>query len=301
MSGPKTYAPTLTPEQQRRIELIAESERLNTQFSELLRRYKEKSSSKSLDEGIRLKLEEDTKKQRDSIENYVQCFKAEFSGYEYERMLSDEEILAKKRVEYDNVIEQYARVCAVLDIEMADCFEFDELRYDEIISQVKVETKRLEQVQIKQLQDKLIYDTTLKVLAEMGYELVGANSIVKKTGVTVKSTLLRLDKDTAVNITSTSNGQYTFELVSVNDDGHYLTEKEIKKLLDLMLLKCPDDFKIMKEKYAKEGIVLDDVIERAPDISYCRAKNLNDYIPLSEDAKECSTCLRETECMNGTV
>lgn len=304
MSGPKSYTPVLTPEERARLEMIAEERRKQAEFNRLLSEFKRNRTDSSyynnLDKEMVVVANNERTRLSATVANYVsQGMDTDFSAYKEARIPTEEEISLKKQHEYSIALENYARICTVLNMEMADCFEYDEVRFDELIEQVRAETQRLEDLQVQQMQDQLIYETSLRVLAEMGYELIGDNTITKKSGITVKSTLLRLDEDTAVNLTRTSNGQYTFELVGVNKDGHHPTELEIKKLFELMCSKCHGDFIIIREKLAQCGIVMNDVNAREPDISYCRSKNISEY--MASDAEESEACCEEKRQKNGKV
>lgn len=304
MSGPKSYSVVLTAEERARLEKLAEEQRKQAEFNRIVSEFRKTLSDSSYYSKIEDEMSAVSNSERERIaasvaEFAAQDVAADFSSYKEDRIPSDIEISLKKRHEYDAALEDYARICSVLNLDMADCFKYDESRYEELIQQVRAETQRLENLQVQQMQDQLIYETSLKVLAEMGYELIGDKSITKRSGITVKSTLLRLDDDTAVNLTSTSNGQYTFELVSVNNDGHYPTENEISKLFELMCTKCRGDFTIIRKKLAQYGLVMEDVIERDPDISYCRSKNIEDYTSHKQD--ECEIPCEEKRHLNGEV
>lgn len=300
MSGPITYSAEFSPEIKAMLKMRAEERRMITSYENLLSEFKNQSTLSSKNIQIENKKEIEQRRINASVKEYVSRNSiADFSAYKGERIPTDTEISFKKQQEYDNVLENYARICSVLNVDMADCFKYDESRYDELIEQVKAETQRLEKLQIQQLQNQLIYETSLKVLAEMGYELIGENTITKKSGISIKSTLLRIDEDTAVNLTMTPNGQYTFELVGINNDGHAPTESEITKLFSLMCSKCHGDFVMIRKKMAEHGVMINDVNERNPDISYCRSKNISDYSQSKEDESEMNC--EEKRQLNGKI
>jgi len=305
MSGPKSYTPALTPEQRARLEKEAEERRKQAEFNQILSDFKNNRTDENYYRNIKDEAARSAAAERERILSSIANFASQetntdFSAYKDERIPSELEIELQKRDEYGVALENYARICAVMNMDMADCFEYEKSRCEELTQQIKAETQRLENLQVEQMQNQLIYAASLDVLSEMGYELIGDNTLTKKSGITVKSTLLRLDNDTAINLTSTSNGQYTFELVGVNNDGHYPTEAEITKLFELMCSKCHIDFATFKTKLTQKGIIMNNMNERTPDISYCRTKKISDYTNVAE-ASEATAACDEMRRLNGKI
>lgn len=305
MSGPKSYTPALTPEQRARLEKEAEEYRKQAEFNQILSDFKNNRTNENYYKNIKGEATKSAATERERISSSIANFarqeaNTDFSAYKDERIPSELEIELQKRNEYDVALENYARICAVMNMDMADCFEYEKSRCEELTEQIKTETQRLENLQVEQMQNQLIYAASLDVLSEMGYELIGDNTLTKKSGITVKSTLLRLDNDTAINLTSTSNGQYTFELVGVNSDGHYPTEAEIAKLFELMCSKCHVDFATFTSKLAQKGIIMNDTNERTPDISYCRSKKIGDYTAIAAENEAAAEC-DEKRRFNGKI
>lgn len=305
MSGPKSYTPVLTPEQKARLEKEAEERRKQAEFNQILSSFKNNRTDENYYKNVKDNAAMSAADERERIMSSIVNFttheaNTDFSTYKDERIPSELEIELQKREEYDAALENYARICAVMNMNMADCFEYEKTRCEELTEQIKAETQRLENLQVEQMQNQLIYAASLDTLSEMGYELIGDNTITKKSGITVKSTLLRLDNDTAINLTSTSNGQYTFELVGVNSDGHYPTDAEIAKLFELMCSKCHIDFATFKSKLAQKGIIMNDTNERTPDISYCRSKKIGDYTVVA-DTSEAVAESDEKRQLNGKI
>lgn len=305
MSGPKSYTPALTPEQRARLEKEAEERRKQAEFNQILSDFKNNRTDENYYKNIKGEAAKSATTERERISSSITNFamqeaNTDFSAYKDERIPSELENELQKREEYDTALENYARICTVMNMDMADCFEYEKSRCEELTEQIKAETQRLENLQVEQMQNQLIYAASLDVLSEMGYELIGDNTLTKKSGITVKSTLLRLDNDTAINLTSTSNGQYTFELVGVNSDGHYPTEAEIAKLFELMCSKCHVDFATFKSKLAQKGIIMNDTNERTPDISYCRSKKIGDYTAIAAESEAAAEC-DEKRRFNGKI
>lgn len=305
MSGPKSYTPALTAEQRARLEKEAEERRKQAEFNQILSDFKNNRRDENYFRNIKVETAKSATDERErilsSIANFMsQETNTDFSVYKDERIPSELEFELQKRNEYDVALENYARICAAMNMAMADCFEYEKSRCEELTEQIKAETQRLENLQVEQMQNQLIYTASLDVLSEMGYELIGDNTLTKKSGITVKSTLLRLDNDTAINLTSTSNGQYTFELVGVNNDGHYPTEAEITKLFELMCSKCHVDFATFKSKLAQKGILMNDTNERTPDVSYCRSKKIGDYTNVAQASVVTAEC-DEMRRLNGKI
>lgn len=293
MSGPKSYTPVLTAEQIARLEKEAEERRKEAEFQRILREFREHRNDKEYQEKLQFELANIEAAERDKIMSSISTFISQnvsfdFSKYAGERILTAEEVAKQKYLQYKEALGKYSSICEIMEVPMADCFGYDETRSDELIQQIIAETKRLESLQVERMKNKLIYDTSLMVLEEMGYKLIGNNIITKKSGVSVNSTLFRIDENTAVNLTCTSNGQYTFELVGVNEDGHAPSESEISKLLQLMNTQCHADFQVIREKLAKKGIVMCDTVERPPDKNYCRSKNIRNYCTVIAEEENCA-------------
>lgn len=273
MSGPKTYYPGLTDEERAWIENSAKQLRELADYKLKLSSFKERIETTICGSNIsRIKI------RKSNVEEDVS--------------------FSSDKAEYDIALENYARICSVMDIEMADCFAYDESRAYELTSQMREETERLETMQVKQAQNQYIYDSSIKVLKEMGYELIGNESTKKRNGKTVTSTMLALDADTAVNLVSTSDGQYTFEFVGIDHDESQITEARISELFELMQTKCHIDFVHFGQKLRELGIELEQVNERPPDKSFCRFKRICDK---KKDSDEITAKVREEHTINGKI
>lgn len=273
MSGPKTYYPGLTDEERAWIENNAKQLRELADYKLKLSSFKERIKTVNCGGNIsRIKISKST--------------------------LDEEMSFTSEKAAYDIALENYARICSVLDIEIADCFAYDESCASELALQMREETERLEAMQIKQAQNQYIYDSSIKVLQEMGYDLIGNESTKKHNGTTVTSTMLALDADTAVNLVSTSDGQYTFEFVGIDHDEAQITEERITELFELMQTKCHIDFVHFGQKLGELGIELKQVNERHPDRSFCRFKRI------SNKKKGCNKIVvnaREGQSFNGKI
>lgn len=302
MSGPKSYEVMLTPEERARIQREAEERRRLADFRKLLSGTNAvvQRSSFNMDEAIKAEKE----KIRSSISGFSSgSMDSDFSEYEGEYIPTQKDIDTQKRTRYDNALEEYARICAVLDRPMANCFDYDEEHCDEITQQMISETERLHELQIEQIQNQHIYESSIKVLEDMGYKLIGDNCITKRSGSKVRSTLLRLDEKTAVNLVQTSNGQYTFELVGVSDDYSPLSEADVMHLFELMKTTCHADFPVFRAKLREYGVLMENTNERPPAIEYCRAKNIKEYSKTlaNTDCESAEEAAQKKEIINGSI
>ncbi len=282
MSGPKSYTPYISPEMREKFRRETEERMRKEKYNTILKDIREINDDPEYNRRVENELAAVGQAERQRILASVadlagKSIGTDFSEYKEERIPTKAEIAGKKRAEYDAVMLDYCSICAVLNMQPANCFGYQEERCDELVSQIRSETERLKQVQITEAQNRMIYEASLQVLKEMGYEIIGSDTIRKRSGATVNSTLFRLDNNTAINLTCTSNGQYTFETVGISNDDHSPSESEIRHIYDVMCATCPMAFTEFMDRLSQKDILLTEVNKRPPDIDQCRVKNISSY------------------------
>lgn len=282
MSGPKSYTPYISPEMREKLRREAEERMRQEKYNAIMNDIRKRTSDPEYMHRLENELAAVGEEERQRIlESAVKFTKAsigtDFSEYKEDRIPTQAEVAGKKRAEYDAAMLDYRSICAVMGMQPADCFDYQEERCDELVSQMISETERLKQVQLTEAQNRMIYESSLQVLRDMGYEIIGSDTIRKRSGAAVSSTLFRLDDDTAINLTCTSNGQYTFETVGISSDSHSPSESEIRHIYDVMCTTCPMAFSEFMDRLSQKDIRLTEVNKRPPDIEQCRIKNISSY------------------------
>lgn len=284
MSGSTSYTVVLTPEQEAAYRARLALQLKEAAFQKLLNTYRQNNAELQRmlnDENSELRRtareQQQEKLRAHDAQFVISSIGTDLSEYKGEYIPTEKELAQQKLNAYSEVLRDYAQACAVLGREMDDCFQYDEERCDELIEQLQQETERLKELRLQQMKNEFIYENSVKVLEEMGYKLVGDHTIIKKSGAMVKSTLLKLDEKTAVNLVSTQDGQYTFELVGVTQEGHKPTEEELENLFRVMGETCEFRNTEYQRRMKEHGCIMENINIRPLDRSVCRTKELSKY------------------------
>lgn len=295
MSGSTSYTVVLTPEEEAAYRAALALQLKEAAFQNLLDTYRRNNA-----ELRRIMNDENSELRRTAREQQQEKLRAhdaqfairsigtDLSEYKGEYIPTEKELAQQKLSVYSEVLQEYAQACAVLERKMDDCFQYDEERCDELIEQMKQETERLKELRLQQMKNEFIYENSIKVLEEMGYKLVGDHTVVKKSGAKVKSTLLKLDEKTAVNLVSTQDGQYTFELVGVTQEGHKPTEEELENLFRVMGETCEFRNAEFQRRMRAHGCIMENVNIRPLDRDACRTKEISKYKATNSSDREVS-------------
>lgn len=115
-----------------------------------------------------------------------------------------------------------------------------------------------------------------EAMAEMGYSLMGRSSSRKKNGKRLKKELYLFDEGTAVNITTSDNGQIIMELGGLDDRDRVPTVAESRQLCQEMDSFC-DDYDQIEQYLRKKGIETRKISVLPPGEQYAQIINTGDY------------------------
>lgn len=297
MSSSTTFGGGISNREWRRIQREMEEARKRAEYEAMLRKFDRdmsdlKQKAKALDEIINSATSEGSAMVRQQQIEKLRQDSAQYTGggistdlaeYEGEYIPTDEELALQKKSVYDKALESYAQMCALMGREMDTCFQYDDARRDVLVKQLTDETERLEKIYLEQKKNIYIYETAVKVLKDMGYELVGDYSFTQRSGAEIKSTLLKMDDNTGVNLVRTPDGQYTFELVGVAEDDHAITEAEIEELFKKMDATCIPRNTIFRKKMEENGVIMNNINIRPADRDMCRLKDIRKYTQTEQE------------------
>lgn len=186
---------------------------------------------------------------------------------------------------FEAALNEYISACIFAQKDVPDCFQFDSERSEEFTAFLKRESQRIMNEAINELVDQEAYQASIDVLKEMGYSVIGVNNV---NGI--RSTLLRVKDNIGVNIiTSTDSdgtARYTYEVVGITDDGHNVTDDERETILRSMSKMCLDEFTEFISKIEEKGFAVKNMIDRPPNVKYCKNKCVSDYAKIPENAQK---------------
>ena len=183
-----------------------------------------------------------------------------------------EEEYQKLNAKYESLLTKYQALCKMLKKpkEKTICSE-------ESIAFLQKEIKEMEMIIADDDEQSYISDCIDEVMSEMGYIVLGARDIQKKSGKRFHNDLYSYSDGTAVNVTYSEDGKISMELGGLDEIDRIPNETESYKLCEDMEDFC-DDFSEIEKRLAKKGVILKDRLSMLPPTSdYAQIINTSDY------------------------
>jgi hypothetical protein len=145
----------------------------------------------------------------------------------------------------------------------------------------------LEKEILMQTEQSYISDSIKEVMIEMDYDILGNQSVTKRSGKRFRNELFSYGDGTAINVTYDDEGQIAMELGGISRTDRIPTSEETKVLCKDMESFCTD-FKIFEEKLKEKGVTVSTRISMSPPIAeHATIINIDDYnitevIPIKE-------------------
>ena len=165
--------------------------------------------------------------------------------------------------EYENLKLQYQILAGELMEPVRD-YPFSK----ENLKTLEAEVQRLEQLSFHGQEQEYIKAAVDEAMVEMGYELVGNRSVVKKSGKSFRNNLYVLEEGTAVNVTFSENG--------LDDTDRMPEAEEAEELAEDMRAFCTD-YAALEKKLAKKGVAISPITMLPPSPEYASVINTSDY------------------------
>jgi hypothetical protein len=116
-----------------------------------------------------------------------------------------------------------------------------------------------------------------EVMIEMGYDLLGGRTVVKKTGKKFKNELYSFDNDVVLNVAYSSDGVISMEVGKADKSDRVPTSYEAEKLVEEMQEFCAD-FVEIENKLKTRGVLIKNwVSHMSPTIDHTHIINIDDY------------------------
>lgn len=140
----------------------------------------------------------------------------------------------------------------------------------------KSKTEELQEILLKRRTREMVMETVDKVMAEMGYDLLAARDVVKKSGKQYHDELFVYDEGTAISVVQSSESQITMEIGGLDYGDRMPTDQEAQDMSARMLSFCMDYDKIT-EALKRHGLDMKQVSRLPADPQYATIINLDDY------------------------
>lgn len=178
----------------------------------------------------------------------------------------------QKRRGYSELVARYEALCTMAG-ETARSLPYSETAEKTI----REETERLESQIVRQQEQEYISDCIDEVMSEMGYDLIGAREVCKKSGKRFRNELYTFNEGTAVNVTFSQDGQIAMELGGLAREDRTPTSEETEQLTRDMEQFC-GAFEEFERRMRSRGITVGDRIALSPpDPQFASIINVNDY------------------------
>ena len=114
-------------------------------------------------------------------------------------------------------------------------------------------------------------------MIEMGYDLLGDRTVVKKNGRRFKNELYRFGDDAVLNVTYSSDGKISMEVGKADKSDRAPTSYEAEKLVDEMKEFCTG-FAEIENRLQSKGVLLKNRVSRLPPTAdNAQVINITDY------------------------
>jgi hypothetical protein len=145
------------------------------------------------------------------------------------------------------------------------------------LKKLKANIAELEKRIVAQTEQAYISDCVNEVMTEMGYDIIGNRSVVKRSGKRFRNELFSYGDGTAINVTYDSDGQIAMELGGIDRTDRIPTKEEADVLQEDMESFC-SDFKDFEERLEEKGVMIKSRVSMAPpSAEYAAIINLSDY------------------------
>lgn len=126
-------------------------------------------------------------------------------------------------------------------------------------------------------EQRYISEALDEVMAEMGYAVLGRRELTKKSGKHLKKHLYHYGEHSAIDVTSTEEGQITMELGALDDRDRLPSEVEALTLSSEMDTFC-EDFREIEKRLSEKGVRVGRRVSLAPpSTAYAQVINYRDY------------------------
>ncbi len=179
----------------------------------------------------------------------------------------------EKQVEFNEAYSRYKMLCSMAN-ESIKRFTYSE----EAFAEMEEEIEYLENVLVRRQEQSYVSECVDKVMAEMGYDLIGSREVVKKkTGKKFRNELFNFDEGTAVNVTYSSDGQISMELGGIAREDRIPNSEETEMLTQDMQTFC-GEFAEFERRLKNKGVVVKHRIALSPSSAeYASIINVSDY------------------------
>lgn len=178
----------------------------------------------------------------------------------------------EKQAEFNEAYSRYKMLCSMAN-ESVKSFIYSE----EAFAEMEEEIEYLENVLVKRQEQSYVSECVDKVMAEMGYDLIGSREVVKKTGKKFRNELFSFDEGTAVNVTYSSDGQISMELGGIAREDRIPNSEETEMLTQDMQTFC-GEFAEFERRLKNKGVVVKHRIALSPSSAeYASIINVSDY------------------------
>lgn len=174
--------------------------------------------------------------------------------------------------EYEELLAQYGMLANELG-EKQKAYVFSK----QAVEELRKDIARLEKTLMRAREQEYISAAVDEALCEIGYELVGARTVVKRSGKRFKNGLYCIEEGNAVNVTFSDNGQISMELGVLDVVDRAPDEEEAEDLEDAMRAFCAD-YKKLEARLAKKGILINHMSLLPPAAEYAQVINTSDYV-----------------------
>lgn len=184
--------------------------------------------------------------------------------------------IAKKqeeKSEYTELRTRLVTLCSIAEVEQKKLPPDDGN-----LERLKKSVAELEKQIVAQTEQAYISDCVNEVMSEMGYDIIGNRSVVKRSGKRFRNELFSYGDGTAINVTYDSEGQIAMELGGIDRTDRIPTAEEADVLQEDMESFC-SDFKDFENRLKAKGVMIKSRVSMAPpSAEYATIINLTDYM-----------------------
>ena len=196
---------------------------------------------------------------------------------------------------YDELICEY-KMLAEEAGEVAEEIPFSE----DAISKLQNEIEQLEVMLSSSAEQAYISQCIDEVMIEMGYNLIGSREVTKKSGKHFRNELYLFDEGTAVNVTTSDDGQITMELAGLDDADRIPSATESEQLCQDMQEFCTD-YREIEKRLAAKGVTARRISILPPEEQYAQIINTTDYNMKTDVSHFESTRKKRQSVSNATL
>jgi len=179
--------------------------------------------------------------------------------------------------------------------------EVEEIPFSEdAISKLQNEIEQLDAMLSGSAEQAYISQCIDEVMIEMGYNLIGSREVTKKSGKHFRNELYLFDEGTAVNVTTSDDGQITMELAGLDDEDRIPSATESEQLCQDMQEFCTD-YREIEKRLAARGVTTRRISILPPEEQYAQIINTADYNMKTDVSHFESTRKKRQSVSNATL